>query len=43
MRVATGAQKEELDGGRFAFAKNSSSEQRVGKYNITFKDNLLLI
>jgi hypothetical protein len=39
----TGARKEELDGGSFAFAKNSSSEQRVGKYIITFKDDLLLI
>jgi len=63
--VATGAQKEELDGGSFAFSgkvpgqadmlsKNSSSgcpdkltcfssEQTVGKYRITFKDNLLFI
>ena len=41
--VATGAQKEELDGGSFAFAKDSSSEHKVGKYSITFKDDLLLI
>ncbi len=41
--VATGAQKEELDGGSFAFSKDSSLEQKVGKYSITFKDDLLLI
>ena len=41
--VATGAQKEELDGGSSAFSKDSSSEQKVGKYSITFKDNLLII
>ena len=41
--VATGAQKEELDGGNFAFSKDSSSEHKVGKYSITFKDDLLLI
>jgi WD40 repeat protein len=40
--VATGAQKEELDGGSFAFS-NSSSEHKVGEYSITFKDHLLLI
>ena len=46
MRVwsfATGAQKEELDGGSFAFSKDSASKQKVGKYSITFKDDLLLI
>ncbi len=46
MRVwsaATGAQMEELDGGSFAFSKDSSSEQKVGKYSITFKDDLVLI
>jgi WD40 repeat protein len=41
--VATGAQKEELDGGSLAFSKDSSSEHKVGKYSITFKDDLLLI
>jgi hypothetical protein len=41
--VATGAQKEELDGGGFAFSKDSSLEQKVGKYSITFKHDLLLI
>ena len=41
--VATGAQKEGLDGGSFAFSKDSSSEQKVGKYSITFKKDLLLI
>ena len=41
--VATGAQKEELDGGSFAFSKDISSEHKVGKYSITFKDDLLLI
>jgi WD40 repeat protein len=41
--VATGAHKEELDRGRFAFSKDSSSEQTVGKYSITFKDDPLLI
>ncbi len=41
--VATGAQKEELDGGSFAFSKDRSSEQKVGKYRIAFKDDLLLI
>ena len=39
----TGAQKEELDGGRFAFSKDSSLDHKVGKYSITFKDDLLLI
>ncbi len=41
--VSTGAQKEELDGGSFAFSKDSSSGQKVGKHSITFKDDLLLI
>jgi hypothetical protein len=41
--VATGSPKEELDGGSFAFSKDSSSKQKVGKYSITFKDDLLLI
>ena len=41
--VVTGAQKEELDGGSFAFSKDSSSKQTVDKYSITFKDDLLLI
>ena len=41
--VATGAQKEELDGGSFAFSKDSASKQKVGKYSITFKDDLVLI
>ena len=46
MRVwsaATGAQLEELDGGSFAFSKDSSLEHKVDKYSITFKENLLLI
>ena len=38
--VATGAQKEELDGGSF---NDMSLEHMVGKYSITFKDDLLLI
>ena len=41
--VATGAPKEELDRGSFAFSKDSSLEHKVGKYSITFKDDLLLI
>jgi hypothetical protein len=41
--VATGTQKEELDRGTFAFSNDSSSEHKVGKYSITFKDDLLLI
>ena len=41
--VTTGAQKEELDGGSFAFSKDSSLDHKVGKYSITFKDDLLLI
>ena len=41
--VATGAQKEELDGGSFIFSEDSSSGHKVGKYSITFKDDLLLI
>ena len=41
--VATGAQKEELGGGSFAFSKDSSWKQKVGKYRITFKKDLLLI
>jgi len=36
--VVTGAQKEELDGGSFAFSKDSSSEQKVDKYSITFHE-----
>ena len=34
---------EELDGGSFAFSKDSSSEQKVDKYSIAFKEDLLLI
>ena len=41
--VATGAQKEELDGGSFTFSEDSSSEHKGGKYSITFKNDLLLI
>ena len=41
--VDTGAQKEELDGGRFTFSKDSSLDHEVGKYSITFKDDVLLI
>ncbi len=44
IRIGDGtAPKQELDGGSFAFCKDSSSEQKVGKYSITFKDDLLLI
>ena len=46
MRVCsldTGAPKEELDGGSFAFSKDSTSGHKVGKYSITFKKDLLLI
>ena len=35
--VATGAHKEELDGGSFAFSKDSSSEQKVDTYSIAFR------
>ena len=41
--VDTWAPKGELDGGSFAFCKDSSLENKVGKYIITFKHNLLLI
>jgi len=41
--VATGTQKEELDGGSFAFSKDSSLAHKVGKCSVTFKDDLLLI
>ncbi len=41
--VATGAHKEELDARSFVFSKDSSLEHKVGKYSITFKDDLLLI
>jgi hypothetical protein len=41
--VATGTQKEEFDGGSFAFSKDDSLDQEVGKYIITFKDDMLLI
>ena len=41
--VDTGEQKEDLDGGSFAFSKDHSSEQKVGKYSIAFEDDLLLI
>ena len=41
--VTNGAQKEEFDGEGFAFSKDSSSEQKVVKYSITFKGDLLLI
>jgi len=41
--VVTGTQKEDLDGEGFVFSKDSSLEQKVGKYRITFKDDLLFI
>ena len=41
--VTTGAQKEELNGGSCSYSKDSSSKQKVGKYSITFKDDLLRI
>ena len=41
--LATGIQKEDFDRGSFAFSKDSSLEHKVGKYRITFKDDLLLI
>jgi hypothetical protein len=41
--LATGIQKEDFDRGSFAFSKDSLLEQKVGKYSITFKDDLLLI
>ncbi len=41
--VATGAQEEELDGRGFTLSKHSSSVPKVGKYSITFKEDLLLI
>jgi WD40 repeat protein len=41
--VDTGEQKEDLDGGSFAFSKDSSSGHKVGQYSITFKEDLLLI
>ena len=41
--VDTGAPKEELDGRSLAFSKDSSSQQKVSKYSIAFKDDLLLI
>ena len=43
LSVTTGAQKDEPDGGNFAFVKDSTLEQKVSKYSITFKDDLLLI
>ena len=39
----SGAPKEELDGGSFAFSKDSSSGHKVDKYSISFKKDLLLI
>jgi hypothetical protein len=41
--VSTGTPKEELDVGSFAFSKGISSEQKVGKYSISFNGDLLLI
>ena len=41
--VDTGAHKEVLDGGSFAFSKDNALEHKVGKYSITFEDDLLLI
>jgi hypothetical protein len=41
--VATSTEKEELDGGSFAFSKDRSLKHKVGKYSITFKDDLLFI
>ncbi len=41
--VATGAPKEEFDGGSFTFSEDSTSGHKVGKYSITFKEDLLLI
>jgi hypothetical protein len=34
--VATGAQKEEFDGEGFAFSKDSSLDQKVGKYSVQY-------
>jgi hypothetical protein len=41
--VDTGAPKEELDRGSVAFSKDSSSEEKVRKYSISFKNDVLLI
>ncbi len=41
--VDTGAPKEELDGGSFAFSHDSTSGHKMVKYSITFKKDLLLI
>jgi WD40 repeat protein len=41
--INTGAPKGEFEGGSFGFSKDSSSEQKVGQYSITFKQNLLFI
>jgi hypothetical protein len=41
--VDTGTPKEQLDGGSFAFSKDSTSGHKVVKYSITFKKDLLLI
>ena len=41
--VDTGAPKEELDRGSVSFSKDSSSEQNLSKYSISFKKDVLLI
>jgi WD40 repeat protein len=41
--INTGAPKGEFEGGSFGFSKDSSSEQKVGQYSMTFKQNLLFI
>ena len=41
--IVTDAPKVELDGGSFAFFKDSFLDLKVGKYSITFKKDLLLI
>ena len=41
--VDTGAPKEELDRGSVSFSKDISSEEKVSKYSITVKKDMLII
>merc|ERR1712166_1739153 len=41
--VATGAQKEEMQGEKFTFSKGPSDQQTAGKYVVTKQGDLLLV
>ena len=41
--MATGAQKEEMQGEKFTFSKGPSDQQTAGKYVVTKQGDLLLV